>query len=370
MPNKTTTKPVAAKKYPGKDTSLALFKQALALVHQAREQVARQTNSLMLYTYFQLGRLIVEHEQGGKAKAAYGKETIKALSIKLTEAFGDGFSTTNLEYMRLFFLCYQGREKQVGISQTLSGKSGAKQNHQTLSGKSFADVFPLSWSQYVLLCRIKNDNERSFYEIECQQGHWGVRELQRQYDSGLYERLALSKNKKQVKQLAAKGQVIEQAEDVIKSPYVLEFLGLDAKASYTENDLEAAIINKIEHFLLEMGKGFLFGGRQVRFSFDGEDFYVDLVLYNRLLQCFVLVDLKIGKIKHQDIGQMQMYVNYYDRFVKTDAEKPTIGIIICKDKSNAVVEITLPKNNKTIFAKEYQLYLPSKADLVKLIKEK
>jgi len=183
----------------------------------------------------------------------------------------------------------------------------------------------------------------------------------------LYERLALSKNKKQVKQLATKGQLIEKPEDVLKSPYVLEFLGLDAKAAYSETDLESAIINKIEHFLLEMGKGFLFGGRQVRFSFDGEDFFVDLVLYNRLLQCFVLVDLKIGKLKHQDIGQMQMYVNYYDRHIKQKFEKPTIGIIICKDKSDAVVEITLPKNNKSIFAKEYKLYLPSKTDLKKLL---
>ncbi|MBS1651856.1 MAG: DUF1016 family protein [Bacteroidetes bacterium] len=380
MAKKIIQKEGAANPISNKGKSLPLFKQAITLVHQAREHVAKQTNSVMVFTYFQLGRLIIEHEQGGKTKAVYGKETIKELSNKLTEKFGDGFSTTNLEYMRLFFLCYQQREKHFLISQTVSGKlpqkqktqtvSAELQKNQTLSGKSFTDVFPLSWSHYVLLCRIKNEEERSFYEIESKQGHWGVRELQRQFDSGLYERLALSKNKKQVKQLASKGHIVEHAEDVIKSPYVLEFLGLDAKTSYTENDLETAIINKIEHFLLEMGKGFLFGGRQVRFSFDGEDFYVDLVLYNRLLQCFVLVDLKIGKIKHQDIGQMQMYVNYYDRYVKTNAEKPTIGIIVCKDKSDAVVEITLPKNNKTIFAKEYQLYLPSKADLVKLLKEK
>lgn len=383
---------MAAKNVIGKGKSLTIFKQALALVHQAREQVARQANSLMVYTYFQLGRLIIEYEQGGKAKAAYGKETIKELSNRLTEKYGKGFSVDNLENMRLFYATYRikysavansetvSRKLPFSISETPSRKSSTKQKTQTasaelpkpqtLSGKSFADVFPLSWSHYVLLCRIKNEAERSFYEIECKQGHWGVRELQRQFDSGLYERLALSKNKKQVKQLATKGQVIEQAEDVIKSPYILEFLGLDTKASYTESDLETAIINKIEHFLLEMGKGFLFGGRQVRFSFDGEDFYVDLVLYNRLLQCFVLVDLKIGKIKHQDIGQMQMYVNYYDRYVKTEVEKPSIGIIICKDKSDAVVEITLPKNNKTIFAKEYQLYLPSKAALLNLIKEK
>jgi predicted nuclease of restriction endonuclease-like (RecB) superfamily len=209
--------------------------------------------------------------------------------------------------------------------------------------------------------------ERSFYEIETIQNNWSVRELKRQFDSGLFERLALSKDKRKVKELAEKGQLIEKPEDAMKASYVLEFLGLEEKSAYTESDLEIAIINKIEHFLLEMGKGFLFGGRQVRFSFDGEDFFVDLVLYNRLLQCFVLVDLKIGKLKHQDIGQMQMYVNYYDRFVKQDFEKPTVGIIICKDKSDAVVEITLPKDNKTIFAKEYKLYLPSKAALKALI---
>lgn len=375
---KTLTKVLQTKPKP-----LVLFKQAITLIHQAREHVAKQTNNVMVFTYFELGRLIVEHEQGGNTKAEYGKETIKELSIHLNENFGDGFSERNLELMRLFFSIYSKRFKAFQKPQTLSAELSTKQKPETLSrkskafvipqtvsAKSFSDIFPLSWSHYVILCRIKNDDERSFYEIETAQSNWGVRELQSQFDTSLYERLALSKNKIQVKQLASKGQIIERAEDVIKTPYVLEFLGLDGKASYTENDLETAIINKIEHFLLEMGKGFLFGGRQVRFSFDDEDFFVDLVLYNRLLQCFVLVDLKIGKIKHQDIGQMQMYANYYDRFVKTEKEKPTIGIIICKDKSDAVVEITLPKNNKTIFAKEYNLYLPSKAALVKLLNEK
>ncbi len=182
--------------------------------------------------------------------------------------------------------------------------------------------------------------------------------------------MSLSKNKTKVKQLAKRGQLVQKPEDILKSTCLLEFLGLESKASYTETDLEGAIISKIEHFLVEMGKGFLFQGRQIRFTFDGDDFFVDLVLYNRLLQCFVLIDLKIGKIKHQDIGQMQMYVNYYDRYVKTKSEKPTIGIIICKDKSDAVVEITLPKDNKTIFAKEYKLYLPSKTELMKLLSEK
>jgi len=253
--------------------------------------------------------------------------------------------------MRLFYIAYQSR---LPISQPAAGKS-------------FASLFPLSWTHYVILSRIENADEQSFYEIEADQSNWGKRELQRQLDSGLFERISLSKNKKQVKQLAAKGQIIEKAEDVLKTPYVLEFLGLDEKAAYSETDLETAIINKIEHFLLEMGKGFLFQGRQVRFSFDEENFYVDLVLYNRLLQCFVLVDLKIGKLKHQDIGQMQMYVNYYDRYMKQDFEKPTIGIIICKDKTDAVVEITLPNDNKQIFASQYKLYLPTKAQLKNLL---
>jgi len=346
-----------SKKLINKSNSPIFYKRAIELVNSSRNQVLKQTNSIMVFTYFQLGRLIVEYEQGGSTKAIYGMETIKELSCRLTKKFGKGFSVDNLENMRLFFILYHQRISKKAISETVSRKS-------------FFDLFPLSWSHYVILSRIKNAGERSFYEIESTQQNWGVRELQRQLDTGLFERLVLSKNKKQVKLLATKGQIIERPEDVIKSPYVLDFLGLDAKDEYTENDLETAIINKIEHFLLEMGKGFLFGGRQVKFSTDREEFYVDLVLYNRLLQCFVLVDLKIGKIKHQDIGQMQMYVNYYDRYVKKSKENPTIGIIICKDKSDAMVEITLPLNNKTIFAKEYKLYLPNKNELIKLLNEK
>jgi predicted nuclease of restriction endonuclease-like (RecB) superfamily len=356
------------------------IKKAVNLIQAARKQAVKQTNSLMVFTYFQLGRLIVEKEQRGKTKAAYGKEVIKNLSEALTKQFGEGFSERNLEQIRLFYNKYSSRLQVQSIPQTVSAKSNTKRKShtpsadssmtglaQTVSGKSFGELFPLSWSHYVTLLRVKDSDERSFYEIESAQNNWSVRELKRQMDSGLFEQLALRKDKKKVKELAAKGQIIEKPEDVIKSPYILEFLGLEEKAAYTESDLESAIINKIEHFLLEMGKGFLFGGRQVRLSLDGDDFYVDLVLYNRLLQCFVLVDLKIGKLKHQDIGQMQMYVNYYDRFVKQEFEKPTVGIIICKDKSDAVVEITLPKDNKTIFAKEYKLYLPSKKDLRQLI---
>lgn len=360
-------------------TRTALIKQAIALLESSRFQVARQTNSLIVFTYFHVGRLIVEHEQSGKAKAAYGEETIKQLSKELTKKFGTGFSERSLEHTRAFFLLYQKRKSHIPIPQTLSAEFNKNQKPQTVSAVfdkpakpgstrvPFNELFPLPWSHYVLLCRIKDDNERSFYEIEAKQGNWSVRELQRQLNSSLFERITLSKDKKKVKELAKKGLIIEKPDDVLKAPYVLEFLGLKEKTNYTESDFEASIISKIEHFLMEMGKGFLFAGRQVRFSFDGDDFYVDLVLYNRLLNCFVLVDLKIGKLKHQDIGQMQMYVNYYDRYVKKKGEKPTLGIIICKDKSDAIVEITLPEKNNTIFAKEYKLYMPSKAALKKVI---
>ena len=371
-----------------------LLNHAVLLVQAARQIVVRQTNSVMVFSYFHIGKLIVEYEQAGKSKADYGKATIIALSKKLTEEFGKGFSATNIEQMRSFYRAFSDKQVPYPIPQTLSEELSKTQNSgqiatetskeqiaqtlseesqflfsETVSRNSFANIFPLSWSHYVILSRIDNQEERSFYEIESTQANWSVRELQRQFNSGLFERLALSTDKQKIKQLATKGQIIEKPEDVLKSPYVLEFLGLQEKASYTETDLETAIISKIEHFLLEMGKGFLFQGRQVRFSFDEEHFFVDLVLYNRLLQCFVLVDLKIGKLKHQDIGQMQMYVNYYDRYIKQEFEKPTIGIIICKDKSEAVVEITLPKDNIQIFASQYKLYLPSKLELKKLVTE-
>lgn len=226
----------------------------------------------MVFTYFQLGKLIVEEEQSGKSKATYGEEIIKQLSKVLTKQFGKGFSPRNLASIRLFYLQYHSKlqspilqtasAKSTAIQklQTVSAKSSSLSMLQTSSGKSFADIFPLSWSHYVTLIAVKDDSERSFYEIESTQNNWSVRELKRQYDSGLYERLVLSKDKMKVKQLAGKGQLVEKPEDVIKSPYILEFLGLDEKAAYTESDLESAIINRIEHFLLEMGKGFLFGG--------------------------------------------------------------------------------------------------------------
>ena len=208
----------------------------------------------------------------------------------------------------------------------------------------------------------------SFYEIESADQNWNLRELRRQFDSGLYERLALSRDKEGVRRLAREGQIVSQPQDLLKEPLVLEFLGLSEQARYTESDLEGAIIGQIERFLLELGKGFLFEARQKRFTFDGEHFFVDLVFYNRLLRCYVLIDLKLGKLTHQDLGQMQMYVNYFDRAVKTEDENDTVGIILCKKKNGALVEITLPKD-ANIHAREYQLYLPSKEELQRKLLE-
>lgn len=216
--------------------------------------------------------------------------------------------------------------------------------------------------------RIENADERKFYEIESRQQNWSVRQLQRQYASSLYERLALSRNKDEVMRLANEGQTVDKPSDIIKNPITLEFLGLKPDTVYTESKLEDAIISKMQQFLLELGKGFLFESRQKRFTFEEQHFFVDLVFYNRLLQCYVLIDLKIDKLTHQDLGQMQMYVNYYDRYVKQDFEKPTIGILLCKEKNDALVELTLPKD-ANIYASAYQLYLPDKALLQAKVKE-
>ncbi|MCT4604103.1 MAG: PDDEXK nuclease domain-containing protein [Marinifilum sp.] len=311
----------------------------------ARRSVVQTVNKAMVYTYFEIGRMIVEEEQNGKERAEYGKQILKELSKRLNAEFGKGFSQRNLEQMRQFYLIY---------SKT-----------QTLSAE-----FNLSWSHYLKLMRIDNEEERGYYQIEAYENSWSLRELQRQFDSGLYERLVLSRDKKAVKELSKKGQVIEKPKDTIKDPYILEFIGLPENSQYSETELEQKIIDKLEHFLLELGKGYAFIGRQVRFTFDERHFRVDLVFYNRLLQCFVLIDLKIGEINHQDLGQMQMYVNYYDRFVKLDTENKTIGIVLCKDKNDTVVEITLPENNEQIFASKYQTVLPSKKELKQLIENK
>lgn len=324
------------------------------LILSARHAAATTVNTLQVLTNFEIGRRIVEHEQKGEKRAEYGAELLKELSVRLTEEFGKGFSPVNLSHMRKFFLTYQDRSALIW--QTASAKLASTRIFQKPSEKL---PFTLSWSHYVLLLTIKNPDERNFYEIESSQAGWSLPELKRQAASCLYERLALSKDKKGVRRLADEGQVIVKPEDMLKEPYVLEFLGLNEKAGYSESDLETAIIDRIEHFLLELGKGFLFEARQKRFTFDEDHFFVDLVFYNRLLRCYVIIDLKLEKLSHQDLGQMQMYVNYFDRFVKMPDENPTIGILLCKKKKDAIVELTLPKD-ANIHAREYQLYLPSK----------
>ncbi|TWR29169.1 DUF1016 domain-containing protein [Mucilaginibacter pallidiroseus] len=336
-----------------------LFENIKAVITETQLQIVRNVNQAMVLAYFEIGRMIVEDEQLGKRRADYAKETISRLSRELNNEFGKGYSVSNLEYMRSFYLTYQDRFPQSVIGETVKHTKS-----QSLIG-ILENPFHLSWTHYLQLLKIKDVSERQFYEIEAAQGNWSVRELQRQYNSALFERLALSKDKKGVKELAEKGQVIQKPSDALKSHYVLEFLGLKEDTKYTESDLETAIIDKLEHFMLELGKGFLFEGRQRRFTFEGDSFFVDLVFYNRLLKCFVLFDLKIGKLSHQDIGQMQMYVNYYDRKVKLSEENPTIGIILCKEENRTVIEFTLPENNKQIFSKEYKAVLPSKDALKK-----
>jgi predicted nuclease of restriction endonuclease-like (RecB) superfamily len=346
-----------------------LFQSIRELIENAQQNIVRNVNTTMLFTYFEIGKMIIENEQQGKQRADYAKMTIDKLSKDLTREFGKGYSTTNLEYFRRFYLLYHNRTPQSLIGK--SNKSATKKQSsisQSVIGKSDYP-FSLSWTHYIQLLKIEDEKERDFYEIEAAQNNWSVRELMRQFNASLYERLALSRDKKTVKELAQKGQVIEKPTDALKSHYVLEFLDLKEDNRYTESELETAIINKLEHFMLELGKGFLFEGRQRRFTFEGDSFYVDLVFYNRLLRSFVLFDLKIGRLTHQDIGQMQMYVNYYDRMIKTKDENPTIGIILCKEENKTVVEFTLPENNNTIFAKEYKAVLPSKADLKKQLKD-
>ncbi len=337
-------------------TNEQLLKNISALLENARNKVVVAVNQTIVLTYFEVGRMIVEDEQHGESRAEYGKAVLKDLSLHLTKRFGKGFSQRNLEQMRHFYLSYS-------IPQTLSAES---ENNNTIQQSSLIK-FNLSWSHYLKLMRIKDPNERSFYEIESDKNNWSLRELQRQYDSALYTRLSLSKNKEEILQFAEKGQIIEKPKDLIKDPYILEFLGLSEKPDYSENDLESELIDKLEHFLLELGNGFTFAGRQQRITFEEKHFYIDLVFYNRILKCFVLIDVKIGELRHQDIGQMQMYVNYYDREKRLEDENKTIGIILCQDKSEALVQYTLPENNEQIFASKYFTVLPSKEDFINIL---
>lgn len=351
-----------------------LFERISSLIEQARTTVSRNVNTVEVYTKYEIGRYIVEDEFEGKYRAAYGKTILQNLSTRMIDRFGEGWSYETLNLCKRFYAVYSDFVTDgYKIQESNSVTTGYKIN--VLTQTDVSDVpkrtnphFGLTWSHYIILLRVKNPQARNFYEIEAAKQQWSKRQLQRQVASSLYERLALSRDKDEVMRLANEGQTIEKPADLLKNPLTLEFLGLKPDASYSESKLESAIIDKLQMFLLELGKGFLFEGRQKRFTFEEDNFYVDLVFYNRLLQCYVLIDLKTDKLTHQDLGQMQMYVNYFDRYVKTDFEKPTIGILLCETKNDALVELTLPKD-ANIYAQQYALCLPDKALLQKKLAE-
>ena len=318
-----------------------VFDNIKDLVINSRNKVCQTVNIEMLNLYWNIGKAIMEIQQGDE-RASYGDAVLDKLSQKLTNEFGRGFSKRNLERMRKFYICFP-------IATTVSSQ--------------------LSWSHYLELIKIEEEAKRSFYLNECINTKWSVRELQRQRDSLLYERLTISADKEKLLELSEKGQILKSSEDLVKDPFVLEFLDIRENTNYLESDLEKNIIEHLKEFLLELGKGFSYVGNQVRLTLEEEHFYPDLVFYNRLLRCFVIIDLKIGKVSHQDIGQMQMYVNYYDREIKQDNERPTVGILLSTNKNETVVKYTLPEDNKTIFSSEYKLHMPTEQELITAIEE-
>ena len=306
------------------------------LLEDARKNVAKTVNTILVETYWKIGKQIVEYEQRGKERANYGEELLKKLSKDLTNKYGRGFSRSNLQYMRLLYVKYP--------------------KCQTLSGK-------LSWSHYVELLNVSDDLARSFYEKQCIKDNWSVRELKRQINSMLFERLALSKDKKGVLKLAKKGQIIEKEEDIIKDPYVLEFLNIPIDYRYTERQLEQRLLDNLQIFLLELGKGFAFLARQFKITLNNTHFYVDLVFYHTILKCYVLIDLKVGKITYQDVGQMNMYLNYFKTEVNAHNDNPPVGIVLGAEKDNILVEYALGGISNKLFVAKYKLYLPDKNEL-------
>ncbi|NLY92992.1 MAG: DUF1016 domain-containing protein [Myxococcales bacterium] len=354
-----------------------LFERIAAIVEAARGHVARSVNTAMVHAYWHIGREIVEVEQHGQDRARYGDELVKQLSARLTRQFGKGFNITSLKRMRQFYRAFPngsaiptelgGPEKGAAVRhlslEAPAAPKGAALRHP--SPVAAAVLFPpiLSWTHYRLLLTIESAEARAFYEIEAAREGWSVRQLERQIASLLFERLSMNKNQDEILALARRGQEVAVPADVIKDPFVLEFLDLKERPTALERDLERAIIDRLEEFLLEIGKGFCFVARQKRLTLDGDHFYVDLVFYNRLLRAFVLVDLKLGKLTHQDLGQMQMYVNYFDRYQRAEHEERTIGIVLCSAKNDAMVKITLPEDNEQILAARYQMYLPTEEEL-------
>jgi predicted nuclease of restriction endonuclease-like (RecB) superfamily len=350
----------------------SLFERISSLIDRARTYAISAVKIAEVKTRYEVGRYILEDEQQGE-RAKYGEQVLKQLSVRLMERYGADWTYDTLVRCRKFYQAYANASIVATPLLQLENQGEAPDSKQVADcSNGVASIqlprFILSWSHYLILMRIENIEARSFYELECAQQQWSVKQLSRQVGSSLYERLALSRKRDEVLRLAQEGQTVEKPEDIIKNPLTLEFLGLKPEAAYTESKLENAIISKIQQFLLELGKGFLFEARQKRFTFDERNFYVDLVFYNRLLKCYVLIDLKTGDLTHQDLGQMQMYVNYYDRYVKQDFENPTIGILLCSEKSDALVELTMPKDSN-VYASQYSLYLPDKTLLQRKLKE-
>ena len=318
-----------------------VFDNIKDLIINSRNKVYQAVNTEMLNLYWNIGKIIMEIQQGDE-RASYGDAVLDRLSQKLTDEFGKGFSKRNLERMRKFYIYFP-------IATTVSSQ--------------------LSWSHYLELIKIDEEPKRKFYLNECINSRWSVRELQRQRTSLLYERLTMSADKEKVLELSEKGQILNTSKDLVKDPFVLEFLDIKENTNYLESDLEKNLLEHLKEFLLELGKGFSFIGSQVRITLDGEHFYPDLVFYNRLSKCFVIIDLKIGKVTHQDIGQMQMYVNYYDREIKSEDENKTIGILLSTNKSETIVKYTLPLDNNTIFSSEYKLHMPTEQELISVVEE-
>ncbi len=325
---------------PAPDPIEPIYRRVRDILTQARGRAWQAVNAEMVAAYWEVGRVIVEQEQHGATRAEYGRQIIEGLSPRLTTEFGKGFDRSNLWNMRAFYLAFP-------ILDAVRRE--------------------LTWTHYRLLMRVENPQARGFYETEAVNARWSTRELERQINSLLFERLALSRDAEGVRALATEGHALHDPSDLVKDPYVLEFTGIPQATRFLESDLEQALIEKLERFLLELGKGFAFMGRQQRITLDGRHFFIDLVFYNRLTRCFVLIDLKIGDLTHQDLGQMQMYVNYYEREMRIEGENPPIGIILCADKSEAIVRYTLPEGNMQIFASRYQLYLPTEAELAATI---
>lgn len=366
---------MAVKRKPIKPASPPLFDRIRDILESARSNVARSVNTAQVVANWLIGREIVEEEQQGKRRAEYGQQVVAQLSASLTAAYGRGWSVQSLSYMRQFYLSYPQLLERNTIVHAASGESpdativhAVRGEFEPVASKEKwqpGQLNPnLSWTHYRALLKLDRTEARAFYEIEAARNHWSARELERQIGSLLFDRLAKSRDKKGLLRLAQQGQEVEKPVDMLKDPMVLEFLALPESPRLVESRLEEALIGNLQHFLLELGKGFAFVSRQERITLDGDHFYVDLVFYHTILKCFVLIDLKVGKLTHADLGQMQFYVNYFDRERCTEGDNPTLGLILCPDKNDAVVKYTLGEQLKSnIFASRYQLYLPTEAEL-------